>query len=977
VRSLARKVFLSSKARDLGPHREAVFKAISGLDGFQCIRMEDFGARDWEADDFCRARVEECDVFIGLVGHLYGSSPKGREVSFTEREHDAAVEAGIPCLLFLASDDLALPLSLREPDKKWRKQQRFRARLKKERIVAFFDGPDPLATKVVAALRNIEQEMGIGAGETADDRGSGGGSALLRMSYLSRLYRETAALSLAGIDPAAAGGEGEALSLDAVYTALLTLTQVVPLHHGLRPLSALEQLNRHGRLVLLGDPGSGKSTFVNFVALCLAGEALGIEKAGLDLLRAPLPDDDGDDEAESQPWDHGALLPVRVVLRDFAVQGLPAAGQRATAGHLWEFIAGTLTAAGLGGCAGFLHDHLQRTGGLILLDGLDEVPEAESRREQIREAVEDFGRSFGKCRVLLTSRTYAYQNQGWKLQGFAEAVLAPFTDGQIHRFVSRWYAHSASVGRLTAADAEGKAAHLRSAIFGRPHLRELAGRPLLLTLMACLHAWRGASLPEKREQLYSDAVELLLNRWESHRVSYDSQGKKVLQPSLAQYLEVGKDKVRETLEALAFNVHAAQGDRPGTADVAEGDLVARLMRLRRSPETNPAVLVDYLSERAGILVPRGVGVYTFPHRTFQEYLAACHLSVEDFPVTVADLGRSDPDRWREVVLLAGAKAARGTPGPAWQLARELCYSEPGDPKAAGKADAWGAHLAGQVVAESVDLSRTMSEPVRQQLELLRCWHVHLLGSELFPARERALAGKTLAKLGDPRFDPDRWFLPREPPFGFVEVPAGPFLMGEGKTQHEVTLAGFSISRYPVTVDQFRAFVAHSGHEADPAALEGVGNHPVVVVSWHDAVAYCGWLTERLRELGGVLAGVTVALPSEAEWEKAARGTDGREYPWGGEADPERANYDESGIGEPSTVGCFPGGVSPFGCEEMSGNVLEWTEPSSADVLRVLRGGSFLDYSWYARCAYRGRYEPDGRLIVMGFRVVLSPFSSGL
>lgn len=81
-RSFVRKVFLSSTARDLGPHREAVFKAISGLDGFQCVRMEDFGARDWEADAFCRARVAECDIFLGLVGHLYGSSPDGREVSF-------------------------------------------------------------------------------------------------------------------------------------------------------------------------------------------------------------------------------------------------------------------------------------------------------------------------------------------------------------------------------------------------------------------------------------------------------------------------------------------------------------------------------------------------------------------------------------------------------------------------------------------------------------------------------------------------------------------------------------------------------------------------------------------------------------------------------------------------------------------------------------------------------------------------------
>jgi hypothetical protein len=787
-------VFLSSTARDLAAHREAVFKAISGMDGFQCVRMEDFGARDWEADAFCQDAVRSCNVFVGLAGHLYGSSPKKEKTSYTEREYAAAVAAGIPRLLFLAADDFPVPHTLREPDRKARLQQRFRERLKSERIVASFGASDALATEVVKALRNQEREAG-----SADLPAAGPVSApavldpivdaaALRSAYLLRLYRETATLSLSGIDPAAATGEDAGLSLDAVYTALLTLSprenrRKPAAPDGERPFSALEQLNQHPRLVLLGDPGSGKSTFVNFVALCLAGQALGPPHAGLGLLRAPLPDEDGDDEKEKQPWDQGILLPVRVVLRDFAVRGLPQTGERATANHLWTFIASTLTDASLGGCAGFVHRHLQETGGLILLDGLDEVPDAETRREQIRQAVEDFGKSFSKCRVLLTSRTYAYQNQGWKLKGFAEAVLAPFSAGQIRRFVKSWYGHSAAAGRLAEADAKGKAEHLQQAIFGREHLRELAGRPLLLTLMACLHAWSGADLPEKREELYAAAVDLLLNRWESRQVRHDAATGKpvVLQPSLTQYLEAGKDKVRQALEELAFDVHSAQGDRPGTADVAEGDLVTRLMRLRRTPEANPAnpvILVDYLSQRAGLLVTRGVGVYTFPHRTFQEYLAACHLAVEDFPSTVAELGRSAPDRWREVVLLAGAKAARGAPAPAWQLAHELCYREPDDPET-GLADAWGAHLAGQVIAETVDLSRKISEPNRRQLDLLRRWHLYLLRNGPFPARERALAGKALAKLGDPRFDPSRWFLPKEPLLGFVEVPAGPFQMGGG------------------------------------------------------------------------------------------------------------------------------------------------------------------------------------------------------
>ena len=793
-----------------------------------------------------------------------------------------------------------------------------------------------------------------------------------------------------------------------------------------RRLSVVEQMNQHDHMVLLGDPGSGKSTFVNFVALCMAGEALGRGDANLTALTQPLPQDQDeasrmrgqDKNPEPQPWDHGTLIPVRVILRDFAARGLPTAGQPASADCVWNFIEAEMSAASLNEFASLLKKELRDQGGLILFDGLDEVPEAEHRREQMRAAIESFTAAFPRCRYLVTSRTYAYQKQDWKLKGFHDAELAPFTRGQIASFVERWYEHITLLRRQNPQDGKGKAEVLKHAIFANERLMSLAERPLLLTLMASIHAWRGGTLPDKRQELYADAVDLLLDWWESQRVVRDGKGNvSMIQPSLAEWLKVDRKKVRDLLNQLAYEAHAGQGQLVGTADVPESSLINGLMNLNQNPDPDvkPARLIEYLRDRAGLLVPRGVGVYTFPHRTFQEYLAACHLTDHDYPDLIAKLTRSDPNRWREVALLAGAKAASGAAVFAlWSLVDSL---SPERENGNGEACYWGAQIAGQAVTEIADLEK-ISDSTRPKIERLRTRLLDIMEGNRLPAVERAQAGINLSILGDQRFNPDLWHLPADETLGFTLIPAGKFSMGSNDSdnempQHEVTLPDFWMAKYPVTVAQFRAFTEVTKYSFERWQYNSVATRPIVSVTWYETLEYVKWLDKELRQHAekqvksgakhslwqGLAEGkLHVSLPSEAEWEKSARGADGRTYPWQGKFDPDKANTSETKIGDPSAVGCFPAGASPYGLLDMSGNVWEWTrslwgkdwnKPSfkyrydpkdgkredlkaGKDILRVLRGGSFDSGSDLARCAYRLGSLPDLRGWYDGFRVVVSP-----
>src|SRR5262249_28581589 len=156
--------------------------------------------------------------------------------------------------------------------------------------------------------------------------------------------------------------------------------------------------------------------------------------------------------------------------------------------------------------------------------------------------------------------------------------------------------------------------------------------------------------------------------------------------------------------------------------------------------------------------------YAFPHRTFQEYLAACYLTDVGFPDDLATLLRAEPNRWREVTLLAGAKAVRGTAAAAWTLAEALCFEEPPTQQLPKDAGDWAALLAAQCLIKNKSRGR-VAEPNPPKVERIRPGLVRTLQHTARPAVARVQAGDPLAEVGDSRFGADAWYLPDEPLLG--------------------------------------------------------------------------------------------------------------------------------------------------------------------------------------------------------------------
>ncbi len=726
--------------------------------------------------------------------------------------------------------------------------------------------------------------------------------------------------------------------------------------------NAVEELLQIRRVVVLGEPGAGKTATLWQLASNLLDTALKNPQAPLPLL------------VRLGKW--------------------TAPGQALT-----DFIAGEL-----GELGEHLHALLNEQHAALLLDGLNEVPVTQ-RQDKARQ-VQALVQAYPALMAVVTCREQDYTID----LGFDRLTIAPLEPEHVQDFVVRYLGQEAGEQLFwklaggedvrhvwetwqraganlklffNASDVPRENPNVYSATSGqeeylwRKHVRSagslmnLARNPYMLYMLTQVFVDRQGELPANRGLLFDGFVEMLLLR--EHIAERDPRTRTIrLTPDATALLE--------SLQRLAYAMQRQHDAQAASNDGANALTALPLAQARK-------ILNDHALYLAGSASLLGMGSEVrFTHQLLQEYFAAQYMKGE---IAAGRLRATDiwqPGHWWErtnweeaAVLLAGLYSDDCTPALDWVM------------------DA-NPEVAARCMLESGAFVPDDAKPQFQAR-----WLPQLTDVQRQPnPHARAAIGRALGlvMLGDGSLD-DRKGVGvihssghAIPDIDWVLIPDdGEFIYGdesENNGPRNLRLPAFSIARYPITYAQFQCFVDAPDGFANPKWWKGLAadaahrrspgeqafryaNHPRECVSWYDAVAFCRWLSEQLGE--------AIRLPTEWEWEKAARGRQGLIYPWENTYLKGRANTFEAGeyyLGSTSAVGIYPQGASPYDVLDMSGNVWEWClnqyeQPDNIQLrgerVRVVRGGSWGSFLDFARASYRSRHDPNYRGDNVGFRVV--------
>lgn len=990
------RVFVSSPG-DVKDERDAVKEIVDSINrtdgdaqGFRLdlVRWEDYapriGPKPQQAVD---AQTPVYDIYLGIMSTRFGR-PAGRYGSGTEKEFKDALKnwktAGSPWITFYFDDQ---PELTGDPDLagQYHKVCKFRKSLEKQGLYATYrdvrGSPDGFYEKVAEHLRKIVRSCLAQPETPATGKPAATGPAKLAApEYIQWLRERCGEVELMGLELK----HGSGVRLNHVYTPLATSSG--PARGASKRPASKERLPEQDRestqlllrlldeqsLCISGDPGSGKSTFCRWVTwLTCNGEMPEVDVPAPDAYREPF------------PRSLRGRLPILVRLRDFW-QHLPAGHVRSIGlGGLEQALRHWLADQKYPGMDwACLKAHLDHGSALLIFDGVDEVPsirEAHAEewypREMLLAGLAEGLAYWTKAgnRVLVTSRPYGLSGEQLRRLGLFHAPILGLDQPLQELLVRRWFVRLKEGCQLGLETADAMLNHIHV----ERKLEDLAANPLLLTAM-CIIYDEGKRLPHDKYTLYDRIVDTVLYKRYSVKERIEPIRARLAVVALGMHTGEGLGQQRATPEAAASDgeidlLLQAYHQLDGSTDRGLSDTV----RVRE----------DLLSQ-SGLLVAAGDDKASFYHLSIQEFLAAervyllhvlRRVQLIDF---VAEHGSSPG--WRNTLaFLFGCLVAKSSPYAGiehLQAVSQRLKLPAVDPSRRGSSGgAWNLAI---LLGDCLEILKGREAAIPENLaRLFECCALEAFEQEI-AVKDRHALSLALGRLGDPRIVADlRVTTHPDEHRGYVRIPAGRYYVGDKKEAVDLDET-FWLLKYPVTNSQYALFLGEGGYTAkDLWSADGwqwlqeeqvespmywrdpvfnAPNQPVVGVSWWEAEAFCKWA-------GGF-------LPSERQWEAAARGPHGFAYPWGDAWEDGICNSLEAGLGCTSAVGVFPRDRSDCtGIMDMAGNVWEWCQDVEAS-FRVFRGGSWGSGARGCRAALRSR---SGSLpfVSLGFRVAAVPPST--